>query len=335
MTAQGWTTGPAPKADAWTAGPAPTTPRHPATAEEFAPPSTVPPQTLGHAVESTWDAIKGGATGVAQLSGIPGFVREGPIGAIKDQSSAALGMLQALYEQYRKATDAAKASRWSEMIGHGVASVIPVVGPLAANVGEKAGAGDFAGAAGEALGDLALAEAPKLTMAGARAAFSSRPVAVAKAVAQSPVTRAIAKSAAEHAADVVVGRKTMRITKAAWKERQSAATPAADEPSPRSFVDDPPPPVYDAPPPVVEQPPAPAPAKPSKPATPAQQLREAFETREVERISKALGTPVEIVKRVPQRGKSGKFTGVLEPVYAVPAEFMEQAQMMGLRTVKR
>lgn len=50
-------------------------------------------------------------------------------------------------------------------LGHGLATVLPVVGPWAANTGEKLGkelgTGDYAGAAGTALGNAALALAPK------------------------------------------------------------------------------------------------------------------------------------------------------------------------------
>lgn len=149
-------------ASGWSAGPAPTAPRHAFTAEEFIPPSDVPEQNLARVAESAWDALKSGALGAVKLSGIPGLLRDGAAGAVKDQADVIGGMLQSHYDQYRKAKDAEKAGRWSEMIGHSVAAALPGVGPLAASIGEKAGTGDIAGATGEAIGDVAIASAPKV-----------------------------------------------------------------------------------------------------------------------------------------------------------------------------
>lgn len=59
-------------------------------------------------------------------------------------------------------------------------------------------------------------------------------------------------------------------------------------------------------------------------------LKDKIERREVARISKELGTKVTIARREPQRIR-GRFTGRTEPVYIMPAEFVEAAQMMGLR----
>ncbi len=173
MGQQGWTAGPAPAASAWSAGPAPTEPRHAFTAEEFMPPSDVPEQTLGRVMGSAWDAIKSGAMGAAKLSGIPGLLRDGAAGAVKDQGEVVGGMLQSHYDQYRKAKEAEKQGRWLEMIGHSVAAALPGVGPLAASIGDKAGTGDIAGAVGEGIGDVATVAIPELTMKGANAAFGS------------------------------------------------------------------------------------------------------------------------------------------------------------------
>lgn len=58
------------------------------------------------------------------------------------------------------------AGRYSEAAGHGLAAAIPVVGPWAAQVGEKvgqqAGAGNYAGAVGTVAGNAIVSEAPKV-----------------------------------------------------------------------------------------------------------------------------------------------------------------------------
>lgn len=64
--------------------------------------------------------------------------------------------------EFDKAVDAARSGRYSEMVGHGAASFLPVVGPLASSIGEQAGSGDIAGAAGRAVGGALAWQAPKL-----------------------------------------------------------------------------------------------------------------------------------------------------------------------------
>ncbi len=166
-----WTPGPAP-VEAWTPGPAPAAARHAFTAEEFIPPSTVPPQTLGRVASSAWDAIKSGTMGAVTLSGIPGMLREGPVGAVKDQADVVKGVLQSHYDQYRKAKEDEKAGRWLSMVGHSVAAAVPGVGPWINDVSEQAGSGDVTGAAGNVIGNAALAAAP-MSMKGAKAVFGS------------------------------------------------------------------------------------------------------------------------------------------------------------------
>lgn len=335
--------------------------------------ASAPESPLVHGAKSAWDTITGGVVGTAKLTGIPGFLRDGPKGALQDQFTVFKGLIDAQTDQYKKAKIAEAEGRTSEMVGHSVAAAVPVLGPLAASIAERAGTGDVAGAVGEAVGDVALAAAPKLTMKGVRSEFAGRSAAraadVAKAVPE-VVRRIAAKSARPmgaaagaglaHAiglpptAGAVIGSEVGDMIRQAARRRSAApvaesivepsvTTPASRpsagalppaaiqmQPSPdgsyvRSVPAEYPEVKFSEP----EPPPAPI-AKP-KTQTAAEQLRDAFATREVDRISKELGTPVEIVRRVPQRSKTGKFTGLLEPVYAVPAEFLEQAQIMGLR----
>lgn len=71
----------------------------------------------------------------------------------------------AIYQQqgaeFDKAVAAGREGRYSEMVGHGAAAFLPVVGPLAADIGEQAGSGDVAGAAGRLAGAAAAWQAPK------------------------------------------------------------------------------------------------------------------------------------------------------------------------------
>jgi hypothetical protein len=60
-----------------------------------------------------------------------------------------------------KAKDAFKQGRYSEAAGYGLAAALPMVGPMAADIGETAGKGDIAGLAGAAVGTVASALAGK------------------------------------------------------------------------------------------------------------------------------------------------------------------------------
>lgn len=65
------------------------------------------------------------------------------------KTGEALGAAQV--EQFGKARTAASEGRYSEMLGHGAASAIPLLGPAAAEIGERAGRGEL----GSALGSVA------------------------------------------------------------------------------------------------------------------------------------------------------------------------------------
>lgn len=58
-------------------------------------------------------------------------------------------------EQFDKAVDAYRGGRYSEMVGHGAASMLPILGPAAAEAGEQIGSGDVAGGLGKAAGIIA------------------------------------------------------------------------------------------------------------------------------------------------------------------------------------
>lgn len=79
------------------------------------------------------------------------------------------------------------------------------------------------------------------------------------------------------------------------------------------------------------EPPVKASAKGEK-SNAAAALQEKMRTKELARVRKELGTKdVQIVRYEPRSDAKGNKTGIADPVYVVPDEFVEQAQIMGLR----
>lgn len=112
-----------------------------------------------------------------------------------DTATAIVGQMG---DQFSKAGDAARQGHYSEMAGHAVAGVIPVVGPMAANIGEQAAAGDVAGAAGATAGLIA----PALIVPTARAA--TRGVrAVAPTGLRATIAEALQSKAAANIVDTI------------------------------------------------------------------------------------------------------------------------------------
>lgn len=78
----------------------------------------------------------------------PVTMAKGLYGAVRHPIDTATAIGQQHADTYRKAAQAMGEGRLSEAAGYGMASVLPVVGPLAADIGEQIGAGDWAGGAG-------------------------------------------------------------------------------------------------------------------------------------------------------------------------------------------
>jgi hypothetical protein len=82
----------------------------------------------------------------------------------------------------QRAVEDERAGRTMEAIGHGGAAAIPFIGPWAAQVGEKlgqqAGAGDYTGAAGTGVGNIMVAETPKVALKTGVGAAKLAPKAV-------------------------------------------------------------------------------------------------------------------------------------------------------------
>lgn len=120
-----------------------------------------------------------------------------PVAAVKGLYNAARhpldtgsAILQQQGAQFGKAAEDYRQGRYSDMIGHGLAGGVPLIGPMAAEAGEQIAGGDMAGGLGKAAGLL-------LPVAGFEAAKGA--VRGARAVA-SPGTRAAAASFLEEGA---------------------------------------------------------------------------------------------------------------------------------------
>lgn len=76
------------------------------------------------------------------------------MGAGQLVADVAGGIGRSHLETGRKAYDAFRQGRYSEAAGYGGATLLPVVGPMAARIGERIGSGDVAGGLGEAVGSV-------------------------------------------------------------------------------------------------------------------------------------------------------------------------------------
>ena len=130
--------------------------RTPARPEDFMDPQPAAPEgsALGRFASGAWEMLNP----VSAVSGLASAVAH-PI----DTGRALVG---AQLEQGRKAVDAVKEGRYLEAAGHTGATLLPVLGPVAANIGEGiAESGDIAGGMGRAAGLIA-------PVAGGRAAVA-------------------------------------------------------------------------------------------------------------------------------------------------------------------
>lgn len=91
-----------------------------------------------------------------------------PIEAAKGAAQAVMhpvdtfhGIVNAAGEQFGKAQEDYNQGHYSEMIGHGLAGAIPIVGPAAAKAGEAIGGGDIAGGLGQGAGLIGSIVAPE------------------------------------------------------------------------------------------------------------------------------------------------------------------------------
>jgi len=110
------------------------------------------------------NAVSGTAQTLWRVSGIPGVIREGPMGAIKDQFGVIKDVVDAQVGEYKKAKAAEAEGRTGEMIKRSVAAGVPMLGPLAAHWSDMIREGQTPEMLGEAIvsGALPLIRKPVL-----------------------------------------------------------------------------------------------------------------------------------------------------------------------------
>lgn len=121
---------------------------------------------LSRFAESEYEAISGAAKGVGQFLDPRATEEEKQRGLTKPYDVLMRYPERIALPAVSEAEKAGDPSLGvTERVGHGLAAVTPVVGPWAAQVGEKAGQqagqGNYAGAAGTVAGNAIVAEAPK------------------------------------------------------------------------------------------------------------------------------------------------------------------------------
>lgn len=112
--------------------------------------------------------------------------------------------------QFGKAAEAGRQGRYSEMVAHGVAGAVPLVGPAAAAAGEQIGQGDIAGGLGASAGLVGSILAP----------------GAVKAAASTPVVRAVTAPVAEalEGQAVRLARAGVKAPLALLKQQAGAST---------------------------------------------------------------------------------------------------------------
>lgn len=85
----------------------------------------------------------------------PITMAQGAYQAVRHPIETGSALWSAQGEQFSKAGEAFQQGRYGEAIGHGTAGMLPVLGPVAADIGEQIGSGDVAGGLGAMTGLLA------------------------------------------------------------------------------------------------------------------------------------------------------------------------------------
>jgi hypothetical protein len=126
------------------------------------------------------EPTKGGAVGrfVGNAASMlnPVEMVKGVYGAVTSPIETGKAMYGRQKEQFGKAGDAFSEGRYSEAAGYTGAGLLPLLGPVAADVGEQAGRGDVAGAAGATAGLLAPMGAVPAAKAAARTGVVKRAI---------------------------------------------------------------------------------------------------------------------------------------------------------------
>lgn len=120
-------------------------------------PARKPDRTPGLATLGDFDrqsALRRYAGGVGEMLN-PVTMAQGLWQAVRHPLETTEAIVEAQVGQAKKAKSMYDQGRYSEMVGHGVAAALPLVGPVAADVGEQIGEGDVAGGLGRGTGLLA------------------------------------------------------------------------------------------------------------------------------------------------------------------------------------
>lgn len=110
--------------------------------------------TIGEQMESKGSSLGRFASNAWEMVN-PVTLAKGAYQMVRHPLDTYESMVDQSAEQFGKAREAYDRGGMSEAIGHAAAGVLPMVGPLAANIGEQAASGDYAGAAGATIGLLA------------------------------------------------------------------------------------------------------------------------------------------------------------------------------------
>jgi hypothetical protein len=118
--------------------------------------------------------------------------------------------------QIGKAAEAYREGRYPEMVGHGVAGALPLVGPAAAAAGEQIAQGDIAGGLGAGAGLVGSVLAPSAVKAGVAQVPRLNPAALAE-VASSRVASVMAP-AGRSKTNIRMGNKAAAVAPELLKE---------------------------------------------------------------------------------------------------------------------
>lgn len=191
--------------------------RRPARPEDFTPSTAPQGSAVGRFARGAWDMVN------------PIAMVEGVASAVRHPIDTAAGIVGAQVDQGRKALEAAREGRYSEAAGYGAAALLPVVGPVAAGIGEEIGRGDVAGGLGKAAGLLGPMVAARPAAAAAQKGATRAREAVRAALAPADEVSDAARWALEQGVPVdvatVSGNRVVRAAKAAADSSLGGALP--------------------------------------------------------------------------------------------------------------
>jgi hypothetical protein len=199
-------------------------------------------QALGEA-ENTDPQPEGSALGrfvggAAEMLN-PITMATGAYQAIRHPVQTGAGAVERMGQEWQKANTAAEEGRPVEAMARAVTGSVPLVGPMIADIGEQAGSGDLAGAAGKVAGlAVPFAVEKAMTARAARRAATQAPILEQQAIDQ-VAQRVLApgnpkyRGAAQHAGREILARK---LTGGGRDELRQAAVEGMDDAARR--VDD-------------------------------------------------------------------------------------------------